>query len=723
LKTVLLTFLAVSTILADDSTRWAFDPKPDDFKPDALLDLRSLNEDIAGQSGFVRTDGEGNFVRGDGQPLRFWAVGSSAGMQRPWAPRPLWSEVKTAPSLECHARFLAKHGVNLARMHVSLNPNTKKNPGAQLDELSTDTRDYIWEFVAAMKKAGIYSMLTPYWANAFKPTPSMGFGTDDAHGLLFFDPKLKAAYKTWMRELLTTKNPHTGIPLAEDASLAVIQIQNEDATHFWTISHLKEQPMAMLNEQFKAWAIKKHGSAEAVAKAWSSDKPIALANIFELTKDATSPKLDDQTEFWSRLMFDFHRDIVEFLRKDCGCKQLISAGNWHTADTLRLNDPLRWTYTATDIQGVNRYFPGAHGGDDMAAWAVKSGQTYNSRSFVTNPFDWPLQLKLPVKQPFVITESSWTFPSQTASEAPFLVASYQGLTGFDALCWFVFESEQWIAPHSANGFVKDTQTKFIAAYPDCLGQFPAAAIIARNGYVKQGVPAVREARPLNDLWQRSKPLIAEAGDYSSGKADPRAFFVGPVEVEYGVDASKTTITDISKQLDADTIRSNTNEHELNSKEGWFTLNTPCAQGVAAFFKNRRDFDLPDVKIHSDNDYGTCVLVSMDGKPLSESKKVLIQVGTTTRPAGWQDSEISAEAATGKKGKPIKAKDLRRIDNVGHAPWMVERGKFTVTLKRSDLKKATALDANGYATETLSPMINAGSMTLTLPENVLHVVVE
>jgi len=62
----------------------------------------------------------------------------------------------------------------------------------------------------------------------------MGFGTDDAHALLFFDPRMKAAYKGWLRELLTTPNPHTGIPLAKDPALAIIQIQNEDSTLFWT---------------------------------------------------------------------------------------------------------------------------------------------------------------------------------------------------------------------------------------------------------------------------------------------------------------------------------------------------------------------------------------------------------------------------------------------------------------------------------------------------------
>ena len=54
---------------------WPFLPERDAFRADALLDLRTLNEKVAGQSGFVRlaADGE-SFVLGDGTPARFWGV-------------------------------------------------------------------------------------------------------------------------------------------------------------------------------------------------------------------------------------------------------------------------------------------------------------------------------------------------------------------------------------------------------------------------------------------------------------------------------------------------------------------------------------------------------------------------------------------------------------------------------------------------------------------------
>jgi hypothetical protein len=87
---------------------WAFTPPRDQFSPNALLDLRYLNEKVAGQSGFVRRSADGNdFVLGNGQPARFWSILSFHKNEE----NPEWSH---------HARWLAKRGVNLVRLFGDL---------------------------------------------------------------------------------------------------------------------------------------------------------------------------------------------------------------------------------------------------------------------------------------------------------------------------------------------------------------------------------------------------------------------------------------------------------------------------------------------------------------------------------------------------------------------------------------------------------------------------
>ncbi len=229
-------FLASSPAIAADRVRsdmgktWAFTSGKDPFKPDALLDLRSLNEKVAGEKGFVRLSSDGNgFVLGDGTPVRFWAVNDTVYRQ-------------SDADLAHHARFLAKLGVNMVRMHGSFSP---KKPGTKLTDHDKDEIDRAWRLVAAMKKQGIYTTISPYWASGGHTGTAASWGIEghgdkaDLWGLLFFRDDLKEGYKAWMKALLTQRNPYTGIPLGKDPAVAILQVQNEDSLFFWTLQGMK----------------------------------------------------------------------------------------------------------------------------------------------------------------------------------------------------------------------------------------------------------------------------------------------------------------------------------------------------------------------------------------------------------------------------------------------------------------------------------------------------
>ena len=95
-----------SPAVSDIGKTWDFKPLRDSFSADSLLDLRSLNEKVAGESGFVRRSKDGSdLLLGNGKPVRFWSV--STYVQRLAGMEPI----------EHHARWLAKRGVNMVRYH------------------------------------------------------------------------------------------------------------------------------------------------------------------------------------------------------------------------------------------------------------------------------------------------------------------------------------------------------------------------------------------------------------------------------------------------------------------------------------------------------------------------------------------------------------------------------------------------------------------------------
>ena len=52
---------------------FAWEPDIDAFSADALIDLRGLNEEVAGRHGYVKAKNNG-FALGTGRPVKFWAV-------------------------------------------------------------------------------------------------------------------------------------------------------------------------------------------------------------------------------------------------------------------------------------------------------------------------------------------------------------------------------------------------------------------------------------------------------------------------------------------------------------------------------------------------------------------------------------------------------------------------------------------------------------------------
>ncbi len=715
-----------ATIPANDGS-WAFRPAHDEFAPDALLDLRGLNENIAGEHGFVRRSGEGSdFVLGDGRPARFWAVNDSA----------------FDKDLARQARFLAKRGINMVRFHCNITPT-----GNDLMAIDPTDRDRLWKGVAAMKKEGIYVTYSPYWAGASHTKPALGYLDDGGNqnwGLLFFDAKLQAAYKNWMKLVLTEKNPYTGVALAQDPALAILEIQNEDSLLFWTTQGIKGPARKELRRQFATFAAKKYASLENALAAWQRAAPTpdqdvpddfaqgeaALYLTWELTQHrgnaGQQQRCADQMQFLTETMRQFNRMIGDYLKHDLGCKQLVNAGNWRTADNVTMLDAERWSYTANEVMAVNRYYDGLHEGANKG-WAICEGDRFTDDSVLRRPREMPLTLKQVAGFPMIVTESSWVPPLSHQSEAPFLVAAYQSLTGVDAYYWFATGEEDWRQPGSANGFMP-SEGKWVCATPMLMGQWPAAALMYRLGYVQQGAPVVTERRPLADLWPRRTPMIAEDAGYDPNRdqanrtkesnindgVNPLAFLVGPVVADYGEGSSVSKVVDLAPYIDSlhKTVRSVTGEITLAYGEGWCQLDTPKAQGVTGFLKAAGVCRLSDTEIRCINDYATVLVVAMDNKPLKESRKVLVQVGTTERPLGWKTNPVIVDGRAGEQ-----------VVSFGQAPWMIVRAEVELAIANSTLTTAHVLDPNGMPSGAIPLQTSAGRKSFKFPPDALYVVLQ
>ena len=702
------------TGMADPGT-WAFEPDRDRFSTDALLDLTALNEKPAGKHGRIARSSDGaDFVDGAGKPIRFWAVNTSVQYRDDLA------------AVEEHAKFLAKRGVNMVRHHGHLAPK-----GDDINAVNQKDIEAAWRLVAAMKKQGIYVTLSPYWAVSVKYNPAWGIKSPDGDnltGLLFFDEKLQQAYKGWLRKLLTPPNPHTGVSLAEDPTLAIFQIQNEDSLLFWTEGAIKGQQRVELGRKFGSWLIEKYDSIEQATSAWGGaagvqgddfkNGIVMPQQIYHLTQTQkpgpNASRLNDQLQFYTELMHRFNSHISRFLKEEIGYHGLINAGNWKTANQDKLLDAERYSYTANDVIGVNRYYSGGKhinpAEKHKAGYLVSQGDRFSGESAIKRFWEFPVGLRQVDGYPMMISESAWVSPLRFQSEGPFLVAAYGSLTGFDIFYWFA-TSEIGFGPPMG---------KWQMSTPAQMGMFPAAALMFRKGYIQEGKPALVERRSLEELWSRKAPRLSEEAGFdpnrdsqfetqanSTGSLSPKLYLRGPVRVRFEGDRSSEETVDSSFDFSGPVVESNTGQLKWNHVDGVCTLNAPKAQGACGDLSKAAVIKIESVALKSSNSYASVLAVAMDDMPLKTSSKVLVQVGTAARPYGWRSKDVG----NGEK----------EITDLGSSPWNIEETQCELVVLNPSLSKATQLDANGIAVKDIPVETNGRFIKLRLPKDAMYVV--
>lgn len=721
---ILLLILAVAKAQVPDKSWWTFSytEKPGGT---SLLNLRYLNERFAGESGFIHLSTDGNsFVNGKGKEIRFWACNGGS----------LAKEFDDK-KLDSLARFLAQMGVNLIRYHGAINPKGKNTKITDVD--TTEARN-IWRCVAAMKKQGIYTVISPFWpANGHMGgwIPAEwgidGYsGKDDMWEVLYFNDKLKEGYKAWVKYLYTTPNPYTKVALKDEPAVAIIQVENEDSPFFWTMSAIKPALAKMIGVQFSNWLRAKYGP--------SADIPdtMTLVPIYEFTiptRTNAKNRLHDQVEFYTERQRAFYDDMVHYYRDVLGCKQLINGNNWRTASQSRLLDLERWTNSGADVIAVNKYFDPQHKGGPNVGWRIDPGDFYGAPSALKNPADLPTNIKHVAGHPMMVTESGWNLPNKYQTEGALLVAAYGGLSGLDAYFWFTPTAVNYMQqPYFTFLNIKGQHplNRWSTSTPGEIGMFPANALIQRLGYVKQAI-AVQEKRTLKSMLNREIPPIFEEQSFDPnrdfvvsnnkdrGKLSPLTYLTGGVTTAYDSKLDTAFVSPKLTQLintGEAKVSSITGEQELDYRSGIFSLNTPKAKAVTGFLSLKRVFALGDVTIRSANEYATIEVVSMDGQPTNRSKKLLVQVGTIFRPTGWNEEATTITD----KGKQLNG---FRTTNTGKMPWLGMPVVGSISLKTKLIRKATLLDVAGYAVKTLDLQMSADGVSLQLPADAYYILLE
>jgi len=687
---------------------WAPGPMPEN----SALSLRHLNENQAGDGGFIQAK-DGRFVHGKtGKPVRFWAVNGP--------PKDLKGE-----RLEKLAGQLARYGVNLVRVH-----------GAVFDRQTGQFNEGIInryrEVMAAMKAEGIYTHLSIYFPLWFEPRANLPWlegynGKEHPFAAIYFNDGFQQRYRDWWKRILTTPGPD-GKRLIDDPALMGVELVNEDSLFFWTFDY-KRVPapqMRIFEKQFGDWAKAKYGSLEKALAAWDGqgdahdDLAAGRLGFRPLWNIVNQRSKRDQATvaFLLEVQRGFYQEQVEFIR-GLGFKGLITASNWHTASPEILGPLERYSYTVGDFIDRHGYF-GSHREGEGASWSLRDGHVVADRSALrfepVKPQGGPKGAPVfshPVMDshlnglPSMISETAWTRPNRYRGEAPLYYATYGALQGSDAIVHFALDGDAWSA--KPNFYMQP----WTLMAPTQMGQFPAAALIYRQGLVKEGEVVVDVKLKLADLLElKGTPLAASAnldklrqadaqdGGKSSAWISPMMHLVGRTSVTIG-DESEVDLKPPGRFLDLERrrITSETGEVVLDYGKGVLTVDAPRAQIASGNLRRAGAVRLGQMEVTSPLETVHLALVPLDGQPVATSAKLLLQV-------------MTEEKATGYETMP-HTHLLQRVVSTGGDPWLFREPAGTVKLLRADAArlKVSPLGLDGMPGRHSGPVMTADAISL------------
>ncbi len=446
-------FAAVSRTAGQSRRKFIADKewKPVDFssmyvKPGTALDLSGVvSREPAGTFGrvIINRQGKTAFESDPEKPVRF--------LSYVYHPEPRDLRAFSNAEMDAFADAVARQGYNMIRLHyvylLLLKPYSGGKHFGQItaiptrreeipfDPAGTDRFDYL---IAALKKRGIYINLdivggnglftdaNPYWNPVRQKS---------AYLRLFVEPDVRKNWQVGAEYMLARVNPYTGMRLADDPALVVVEPYNEQEFR------LRPHETEALRPYWRKFLREKYRTTEALNAAWKSGYPSFedVPEIDEKLLRAGNVSSADGSAFLGGLMTDMMKFYAESLRK-IGYRGLMT--QWDMImRTMEL--PVRAMMPAI-AQHTYHCHPGIMQMDGKQVIAAGQSSSLNASylraAAVTRMND----------RPFLITEYSHTPWNRYFHEQGLYFGAYAALQGWDSLAQHR-DLVLW-KPREVNGF-------------------------------------------------------------------------------------------------------------------------------------------------------------------------------------------------------------------------------------------------------------------------------
>jgi hypothetical protein len=690
----------------------------------SALDMSRLIEVPAGRHGRVVLGKSGRFVfeKKPGQRAVFFGCSI--------APHEiLGRSCTTKPAIRAWAESVRRQGYNMVRPHFLDHYLTgESKTDLVFDPEALDRFDYM---VACLKDNGIYLYLDAMTSwRGYKAVPGWSPQAKEARfkSRIFFDEAVREHWKTGVGQLLHHMNPYTKTRLVDDPVVAFVLYFNEQNLNFYR----------GIDEGFtapwRAWLKKKYGTTETFRAAWinAAGKCLLADDVTLDTVPLFTPnhlwQSDPRARDVGLFVDDLHVELLDWFNKtirELGYTGLVTHYDW-------LNH--------LGIQALRNRVPviSMHGYHAHPSDFVSKGSKISQESAVAaaNRLFNSMATTRYGNRPFLVTEYGQVFWNRYRYEEGLLIGAYAAFQDWDGL----MAHASPVVPRIDS-----------AIRPFWVGHDPvgrASQVVAGFAYMRRDVTpsphyvefplqsahvfdAVQHARAVS-ADQAKLSLLTGVGLASTGKQLPHGLQPRRPDLRLPVFGTSETLvkeffseviegtgddkrltgavgllkkagllkpgnrTDSAKGI----FESDTGQLLLNAPSHQLRVVTPLLEGACidpAIASER--VALGQLTIDSTSIPAAVTAIAVDGRPLAESRRILIVYATDALNSGMTFETPKRET-------------------------LVEPGKLPVLLRTGRLKaslggrhvagmKLWALGLDGSRQEAVGTVANGDTLSIII----------
>jgi hypothetical protein len=625
----------------------------------APVDLSFLNapERPAGRHGFLKARAD-KLVFGDGTVARFWGTNLTANS--------LFGTSQDNVQREAHR--LSQLGFNLVRLpHQDsewVKPNIFGDGGTpDTGTLSAAMLEKLDWWIKCLKDEGIYIWLDLEVGRRVKQGDKIegfdeikqGKASAGLKGYSYVNKSIQTAMKRFNDMYLNHENRFTALRYKDDPAIAAVLVTNEnDLTNHFANALLPDKGVprhtAIYMRLAEEFADRHALPRDRVWHAWEAGPSKLFLNDLEQRFDV---------------------DMIAQLRTLGVKSPLVPTSTWGMNSLTSLP-----ALTVGDIIDVHSY-----GG---------VGELERNPVYGANLVNWIAAAQL-VAKPLSVTE--WGLDAHGAwapdrQNIPLYVAASAALQGWDALMFFA---------HSQEAFAEGQSTPSVYhAYndPAMMASLPAAALLFRQGHVREASTTYVFAPSERDLFYRSESPANSAALRTASERG-RLLIAMPKVPELPW-LQKSAIPEGAKIIreayelqippDSTQVISDSGELRRNWEEGIFAIDTPRTQAVMGWI-GEKAITLTDVEAQVTTRNSLIAVQSLDGTPIRQSQRIMISVAARSVPTAGMQLPFYSEPVEGSlliaaaPGLRLSARDGRN-GKMRHLRAPYNHGRYVVSLDRS-----------------------------------------